>query len=154
MSELGRQTLKNVRVTRHAYSMLETLFLACLIYLFITRSKKSKKNMRPRTLDGELKELIARSNENTGIALEIKRYLLSIAISNENHEEKFSDAHIAKAQEILDHAGPSAFYWMSDIAAQLAQLAASQINGVATNVNIELGESATAKDIIRVVVRP
>ena len=55
---------------------------------------------------------------------------------------------------ILDRAGPGAFNWMSDIAAQLAFLGAAQINGVATNVNIELGESATAEDVVHVVVRP
>ena len=55
---------------------------------------------------------------------------------------------------IIDRAGSGAFYWMSDIAAQLALLGAAQINGVATNVNIELGESATVEDIVRVVVRP
>ena len=42
---------------------------------------------------------------------------------------------------------------MSDIAAQLALLAAAQINGIPTNVNAELGESATAQDVVRVVVK-
>jgi len=42
---------------------------------------------------------------------------------------------------------------MSEIAAQLALLAAAQINGIPTNVNVELGESATAADVVRVVVK-
>jgi hypothetical protein len=42
---------------------------------------------------------------------------------------------------------------MSDIAAQLALLAAAQINGIPTNVNVELGASATAGDVVRVVVK-
>jgi hypothetical protein len=42
--------------------MLETLFLAALIYLFLTRTKKKRK---PRTLDAELKELIQDSNDAT-----------------------------------------------------------------------------------------
>jgi len=47
----------------------------------------------------------------------------------------------------------AAFDWMSDIAAQLALLSAAQINGIPTNVNIVLGESATAADVVRVVVK-
>ena len=130
--------------------MLETLFFTTLIFLFFNRTKKKR---RPHTIDGELKELIQSEQENKGIALEIKNYLLAIIESNNNDEAKFSDNHLAKAQEILDKAGPGAFYWMSDIAAQLALLAAAQINGIPTNVNAELGESATAQDVVRVVVK-
>ena len=130
--------------------MLETLFFTTLIFLFFNRTKKKR---RPHTIDGELKELIQSDQENRGIALEIKNYLLAIIESNNNDEAKFSDEHLAKAQEILDKAGPGAFYWMSDIAAQLALLAAAQINGIPTNVNAELGESATAQDVVRVVVK-
>jgi len=130
--------------------MLETLFIATLIFLFLNRAKKMR---RPRSQDGELKELIQSDQENKGIALEIKNYLLSIIESNNNDEEKFNDAQLTKAQEIIDRAGPAAFYWMSDIAAQLALLSAAQINGIPTNVNVELGESATAGDVVRVVVK-
>jgi hypothetical protein len=130
--------------------MLETLFFTTLIFLFFNRTKKKR---RPHTIDGELKELIQSDQENRGIALEIKNYLLAIIESNNNDDAKFSDDHLAKAQEILDKAGPGALYWMSDIAAQLALLAAAQINGIPTNVNAELGESATAQDVVRVVVR-
>jgi len=130
--------------------MLETLFFTTLIFLFFNRTKKKR---RPHTIEGELKELIQSDQENKGIALEIKNYLLAIIESNNNDEAKFSDNHLAKAQEILDKAGPGAFYWMSDIAAQLALLAAAQINGIPTNVNAELGESATAQDVVRVVVK-
>jgi len=42
---------------------------------------------------------------------------------------------------------------MSDIAAQLALLSAAQINGIPTNVNVELGQSAMAADVVRVVVK-
>ena len=130
--------------------MLQTLFFATLIFLFLNRTKK---NRRPRTLDGELKELIQSSQENKGIALEIKNYLLSTIASNNNDEEKFTDAQLAKAQQVLDRSGPAGFYWMSEIAAQLARLAAAQINGIPTNVNVELGQSATAEDVVRVVVK-
>ena len=64
-----------------------------------------------------------------------------------------NDAQLTKAQEIIEKVGPAAFYWMSDIAAQVALLSAAQINGIPTNVNVELGQSATAADVVRVVVR-
>ena len=130
--------------------MLETLVLALLIFLFLNRNRGPKK---VHGLDGELKELIEDANFSTGIGLEIKGLLLDVINDNRVDREKFSDARLAQAQGILDRAGPGAFYWMSDIAAQLAFLAAAQINGVATNVNIELGESATAEDVVRVVVK-
>ncbi len=53
--------------------MLEILFIASLIFLFLNRTKKKH---RARSLDGELKELIATDQENKGIALDIKNYLL------------------------------------------------------------------------------
>ena len=60
---------------------------------------------------------------------------------------------IELAQEIIDRAGPASFYWMSDIAAQLALLSAAQFNGIPTNVNVELGQSATAGNVVKVVVK-
>lgn len=130
--------------------MLETLFIASLIFLFLSRSKKKR---RPRTFDGKLQELIQTENVNRANAQAIKNYLLATIASNNNDEEKFSDIQIAKAQEILDKAGPAALYWMSDIAAQLAFLSAAQLNNIPTNVNNELGEGATAEEIINLVVR-
>ena len=43
-------------------------------------------------------------------------------------------------------------FWMTDIAAQLAFLAAAQVNGIPTNVGAEVGESATPEAIVNVVV--
>ena len=63
--------------------MIETLFIATLIFLFLNRSKRKR---RPRSLDGELKELIATDQENKGIALDIKNYLLWIIEFNNNEE--------------------------------------------------------------------
>ena len=131
--------------------MFETFFFALLIFLFLNRNKGRKK---PRGLDAELKELIESSNDATGIGLDIKSYLLSVISAEKNDEEKFSDQKLAEAQRILDRAGPSAFYWMTEIATQLAFLAAAQINGIPTNVNVELREGATPEDIVRIVVRP
>ena len=131
--------------------MFETLFFALLIFLFLNRTKRRKK---PRGLDAELKELIENSNDATGIGLEIKGFLLDLINDEKNDAEKFSDARLAQAQRIIDRAGPGAMYWMTDIAAQFAFLAAAQINGVPTNVNAELPDGATPEDIVRIVVRP
>ena len=129
--------------------MFELAFFTTLIYLFLNRTRKKRS---PRTLDAELKALIQQSNETASIGAEIKQLLLDVINDDNNDCEKFSDTRINQAQRILDRAGPSAFYWMSEIAAQLALLAAAQINGIPTNVNVELGESATAEDVVRVVV--
>ena len=131
--------------------MFELLFFTILIYLFLNRTKKRKK---ARGLDAELRELVENSNDATGIGLDIKNYLLRVIEDDNNDVEKFSDRQLAEAQRILDRAGPGALYWMTEIAAQLAFLGAAQINGIPTNVNHELGESATAADIVKVVIRP
>ncbi len=130
--------------------MFELLALTALIYLFLNRKKSTRK---PRTLDAELKHLIQESNDATAIGSDIKRFLLDVLNDNGNDLEKFSDARIAQAQRILDRAGPASFYWMTEIAAQLATLAAAQINGIPTNVNAELGNSATPEAIVRIVVK-
>ena len=131
--------------------MFETLLFALLIFLFLNRSKRRKK---PRGLDAELKELIENSNDATGIGLEIKGFLLDLINDEKNDAEKFSDARLAQAQRIIDRAGPGAMYWMTEIATQFAFLAAAQINGIPTNVNVELTDSATPEDIVRIIVRP
>jgi hypothetical protein len=106
-----------------------------------------------RGLDAELKTLIDDDGDKTGIAFEIKQYLLAIVEDDKNDMEKFSDARIAQAERILDRAGPSAMYWMTDIAAQLAFLAAAQKNGIATSVDAKVGEHATPEAIIKAVVK-
>jgi hypothetical protein len=42
---------------------------------------------------------------------------------------------------------------MTEIAAQLSILSAAQINGIPTNVNAELGESATPEAVIDIVIK-
>ena len=130
--------------------MFELLALTALIYLFLNRKKRTRK---PRTLDAELKHLIQESNDATAIGSDIKRFLLDVLNDNANDQEKFSDTRIAQAQRILDRAGPASFYWMTEIAAQLATLAAAQINGIPTNVNAELGSGATPEAIVKIVVK-
>lgn len=131
--------------------MFETFLLSLIIFFILGGWKRRKK---PRGLDAELKELIENSNDATGIGLEIKGFLLDLINDEKNDAEKFSDARLAQAQRILDRAGPGAMYWMTEIATQLAMLAAAQINSIPTNVSVELGEGATPEDIVRLVVRP
>ena len=140
-------TLRNIQ------GMLEFLLLFIFFYFVINGFSKRKARRRPRTLDAELRALINDHNTNTGIALDIKRFLLDIINDNNNDLEKFSDSRINQAQNLLDRAGPAAFYWMGEIAAQLALLSAAQINGIPTNVNVELRDGATPEAVIEVVIK-
>jgi len=136
--------------------MVETTFLVGLFFYLLlrkTKSQKLQKARKVRGVDAELKAIIESDNDATGIAFEIKAFLLSVIEDDKNDLEKFSDARIAQAGRILDRAGPSAMYWMTDIAAQLAFLGAAQVNGITTNVNLELGESATPEQIVNIVVK-
>ena len=134
--------------------MFEFLFIAALFYLFMERrARKKREGKRMRGLDAELKSLIEDDGDKTGIAFEIKQYLLAIIEDDKNDLEKFSDARIEQAERILDRAGPSAMYWMTDIAAQLAFLAAAQKNGIPTSVDAKVGEQATSEAIVKAVVK-
>ena len=128
--------------------MFETLFFASLVYLFLNRKKRPK-----RGLDNELKELLQSSSDSTGIALDIKNYLLRVLDDDKNDREKFNDDQLAQAQRIFDRAGPSAFFWMTEIAAQMTLLATAQINGIPTNVNHKLRDGATPEQVIDAVVK-
>ena len=134
--------------------MFEFLFIAALVYLFMERrARKKREGRRMHGLDAELKSLIEVDGDKTGIAFEIKQYLLAIIEDDKNDLEKFSDARIEQAERILDRAGPSAMYWMTDIAAQLAFLAAAKVNGIATSVDAKVGEQATPEAIVKAVVK-
>ena len=138
--------------------MVELFVFTLFTYLFYRALAKSISKLvtrlrKPHNLDAELRQLIESSSDNTAIALEIKTFLLDLINDAKNDHEKFSDPRINQAQVILDRAGPSAFYWMTEISAQLCLLAAAQINGIPTNVGAELGSSATAEDIVRIVVK-
>ena len=134
--------------------MFEVLFIAALVYLYLERkARKKREGKRMRGLDAELKAIIEQDGDKTGIAFEIKQYLLAIIEDANNGVEKFSDSRIEQADRILDRAGPSAMYWMSDIAAQLAFLAAAKVNGTATSVDSKIGTSTTPEAIVKAVVK-
>jgi len=131
--------------------MFELLALAAVIYLFINRKKRVRK---VRGIDAELRELVESTYYSDAMAAEIKGYLLAVVSDDRDSAEKFSDARLAQAQSILDRAGPSAFYWMTEIATQLAVLSAAKINGMGTNVEAELGSVGITPDaVVRVVVK-
>ena len=134
--------------------MFEFLFVAALVYLYLERKvRKQREGKRLHGFDAELKEIIEQDDDKTGIAFEIKQYLLSVIGDDKRDLEKFSQGRIEQAQRILDRAGPNAMYWMTDIAAQLAFLAAAQINGIPTNIDAKVGERATPEAIVNAVVK-
>jgi len=133
--------------------MLEIFLLSVIITMLLNSRRSKSRNRKFRGLDAELKALIESDNDSTGIAVEIKRFLLAVIDDNANDRAKFTDHRISQAQRIIDRAGPSAMYWMTEISAQLAYLAAAQINGLPTNVTDELSDGATAADVANLVVR-
>ena len=135
--------------------MLEFIALFIFFYWLINLFDKRKKrrSWRKPTLDQELAQLIQSSDNATGIALEVKQYLLDVLDDDKNDREKYSDARLAQGQLILDKAGSSAFYFMADIATQLSIVASAQINGIPNNVEEELRGAATPENIINKVIK-
>ena len=142
-----------VTLSNHNGHMLEIFLLSVIITMLLNSRRSKNRTRKLRGLDAELKELIESNNDSTGIAVEIKRFLLAVIDDNANDRAKFSDDRIAQAQRIIDRAGPSAMYWMTEISAQLAYLAAAQINGLPTNVTEEPKSGATAEQIVHLVVK-
>ena len=84
--------------------MLEFIALFIFFYWLINLFDKRKKRrswLKP-TLDQELAQLIQSSDNATGIALEVKQYLLDVLDDDKNDREKYSDARLAQGQLILD----------------------------------------------------
>ena len=134
--------------------MLEFIALFIFFYWLINLFDKRKKrrSWRKPTLDQELAQLIQSSDNATGIALEVKQYLLDVLDDDKNDREKYSDARLAQGQEILDKAGASALYFMADIATQLSIVASAQMNGIPNNVEADLrGQASPAKIINKVI---
>ncbi len=135
--------------------MFEFLLLFVFFYLIISKFGKDRKkrSWRKPSLDQELKDLIQADDNSTGIALSVKQYLLDVLDDDKNDREKYSDHRLAQGQLILDKAGPSALYFMADIATQLSLVASAQINGIPTNVEADLRGQASPEDIINKVIK-
>ncbi len=128
--------------------MLELLFVAALVGYFLTRRKKRKVS-----LDDEYRELVESSERTKKSAEEIRSFLLRVIADERNDVESFNESQLAEAKRIIDKTGPGAFFWMTHIAAQLAFVSASQINEIPTNVAVALNGSATAEEVVKIVVQ-
>lgn len=104
-------------------------------------------------MDRELTEILDEHARVRGDAQAIKDFLLQVLADNRDGVEKFSDEALERAAEIIDQVGPGAFYWMTDIAAQMVVLSEATLRGFSTNVSVELGASANADSIVDLVVR-
>ena len=135
--------------------MLEFIALFIFFYWLINLFDKRKKrrSWRKPTLDQELAQLIQSSDNATGIALEVKHYLLDVLDDDKNDREKYSDARLTQGQVILDKAGSSALYFMADIATQLSLVVSAQLNGIPNNIEAELQGKATPENIINKVIK-
>ena len=109
--------------------------------------------LRHRAMDRELTELLDEHQRVRGDAQAIKDFLLQVLEDNRNGIEKFSDEALEQAAGIIDQVGPGAFYWMTDIAAQMVVLSEATLRGFSTNVSVELGAKADADSIVEMVVR-
>jgi hypothetical protein len=135
--------------------MLEFIALFIFFYWLINLFDKRKKrrSWRKPTLDQELAQLIQSSDNATGIALEVKQYLLDVLDDDKNDREKYSDARLTQGQVILDKAGSSALYFMADIATQLSLIVSAQLNGIPNNIEAQLQGKATPENIINKVIK-
>jgi hypothetical protein len=135
--------------------MLEFIALFIFFYWLINLFDKRKKrrSWRKPTLDQELAQLIQSSDNATGIALEVKQYLLDVLDDDKNDREKYSDARLTQGQVILDKAGSSALYFMADIATQLSLVVSAQLNGIPNNIEAQLQGKATPENIINKVIK-
>ena len=109
--------------------------------------------LRHARLDAELQEIITEGNRTRESASAIREFLLKVLQEDIDGKEKFNDEILQEAAELIEELGPGAFYWMADIAVQMTVLAQCFLREVPTNVKAELGKDASAKEIIRCVVR-
>lgn len=109
--------------------------------------------MREKAIDRELTEILDEHARVRGDASLVRDFLLRVLADNRDGVEKFSDAALEEAAEIIDQIGPGSFYWMTDIAAQMVVLSEATLRGFSTNVSVELGANATSDSIVELVVR-
>ena len=109
--------------------------------------------MRDKAIDRELTELLDNHARVRADASMVRDFLLRVLADNRDGVEKFSDEALQEAASIIDQVGPGAFYWMTDIAAQMVVLSEATLKGLSTNVSVELGADASADSIVELVVR-
>ena len=109
--------------------------------------------LRNAAIDREINEILNDHQRVQQDATLVRDYLQYVLEQAQNGEEKFSDEALNRAAEIYEEVGAGAFYWMTDIAAQMVLLSEASLRGFATNVSEELGKDATAQEIVAKVVR-
>ena len=115
--------------------------------------KKFFTALRSARIDAELHEIITEGNRTRESATQIRAFLLKVLQEDIDGVEKFNDAILTEAAELIEELGPGAFYWMTDIAVQMTVLAQCAMRDVPTNVEAEIGKDASAAQIIETVVR-
>ena len=106
-----------------------------------------------RAIDRELIQILDEHQRVRADASMVRDFLLRVIADNRDGVEKFSDEALADAAAIIEQVGAGAFYWMTDIAAQMVVLSEATLKGFGTNVSEELGANATAESIVELVVR-
>jgi hypothetical protein len=109
--------------------------------------------LRYAAMDLELTEILDEHQRVTDEATLVRDFLLKVLEDNQSDIPKFGEEALAQAALIIEQVGPGAFYWMTDIAAQMVVLSEATLRGFSTNVSVELGAQATAQSIVETVVR-
>jgi hypothetical protein len=104
-------------------------------------------------MDYELEQILIEGRRTRESAEQIREFLLKVLQEDIDGKEKFNDAILTEASELIEELGAGAFYWMADIAVQMTVLAQCALRDVPTNVEAELGKEASAAEIMRLVVR-
>jgi len=129
--------------------MSEALHILSIVRKWV----KMFKWFRNVAIERELTDILDRHQGVRQDASDIRDYLLWVLEQDRMGAEKFSDEALNRAAEIYEKVGAGAFYWMTDIAAQMVLLSEASLRGFATNVSEELGKDATAQEIVAKVVR-
>ena len=108
--------------------------------------------LRNAKIDAELNQILADAQRTRDHAHQIREFLLQVIQDDIDGREKYSDEILATASDLIDELGPGAFYFMAEIAGQMAKLAQCSMNGTPTNVDHELGKDATLEEIVKCVV--
>jgi len=106
-----------------------------------------------RAIDRVLIQILDEHQRVRTDASMVRDFLLRVIADNRDGVEKFSDEALEDAAAIIEQVGAGAFYWMTDIAAQMVVLSEATLKGMDTNVSVELGANATAESIVELVVR-
>jgi hypothetical protein len=108
--------------------------------------------LRNAKIDLELEQILIEGRRTRESAEKIRDFLLKVLQEDIDGKEKFNDEILTEAAELIEDLGAGAFYWMADIAVQMTVLAQCALRDVPTNVEAELGKSASAEEIIKCVV--